>query len=79
MDIKNTPQYKLIHTNDWEIVNTGNNLVVYSLRSHDLAADICTLLNEGWLTLDQLYHEMCYPTDMVRRLIREKIRKGVSV
>ena len=72
----NGPRYKLTHPNDWEIVDTKekNGLIVYGVRSHDLAAAICALLNEGRISVDQLHHEMCYPTEAFQKLIERKTK-----
>lgn len=69
-------RYKLTHPNDWEIVDTKekNGLVVYGVRSHDLAAAVCALLNEGRISIDRLHHEMCYPTKAFQGLIERKTK-----
>lgn len=70
------PRYNLTHPNDWDIVDTKekNGLVVYSMRSHDTAAAICALLNEGKISVDQLHHEMCYPTEAFHDMIERKTK-----
>lgn len=69
-------RYKLTHPNDWDIVDTKekNGLVVYSMRSHDMAAAICALLNEGKISVKQLHYEMCYPTEAFQELIERKTK-----
>ncbi len=68
-------RYKLTHPNDWDIVDTKekNGLVVYSMRSHDMAAAICALLNEGKITVEQLHREMYHLTKAFDDLIKRKM------
>lgn len=69
------PRYKLTHPNDWDIVDTKekNGLVVYSMRSHDMASAICALLNEGKITVEQLHREMYHSTEAFDDLIKRKM------
>lgn len=69
------PRYKLTHPNDWDIVDTKekNGLVVYSMRSHDMAAAICALLNEEKITVEQLHREMYHSTKAFDDLIKRKM------
>lgn len=69
------PRYRLTHPNDWDIIDTKekNGLIVYSMRSHDMAAAICALLNEGKITVEQLHREMYHPTRAFDDLIKRKM------
>lgn len=57
-----TNRYKLVHRNDWCIIDedTPNQQLVYKVAAHHIAKLICSSLNAGTLSVRQLYHDICF-------------------
>lgn len=55
-------RYKLIHTNDWDIIDedTPMRSPVYAVRAYAVARSICDALNSNTISVSELYHNMCF-------------------
>lgn len=57
-----TYRYKLVHRNNWCIIDedTPNQQLIYKVNAHSTAIQICNSLNAGTLSVRQLYYDLCF-------------------
>ncbi len=55
-------RYKLVHRNDWCIIDedTPNQQLIYTIRTYQIANQLCELLNNGAISTNDLYHNLCF-------------------
>ncbi len=52
-------RYKIVHRNDWCIIDEDSpeHQLIYTVKKYQIAESICSLLNNGTLTVSCLYHK----------------------